>query len=65
MEVGPESRFRFHNIKEYPRITEYIARFDTETVMVNSIAILMGLFTGFVIGIYDRALQFSNVFLGM
>ncbi|MDD3246459.1 MAG: chloride channel protein [Methanosarcina sp.] len=65
MEVDPESKFRFHNIKEYPRITEYISRFDTETTRVNSIAIIIGLLTGLVIGVYDRILQYSNVFLGM
>ena len=65
LEVDPESRFRFHNIKEYPRITEYISRFDTEATRVNSIAIIIGLLTGLVIGVYDRILQYSNVFFGM
>ena len=65
LEISPESRFVFHNIKEYPRITKYISRFDTETARVNSIAIIIGLLTGFVIGVYDRTLQYSNVFLGM
>lgn len=65
LEVGPEPRVIFHSIKEYPGITEYIARFDTETARVNSIAIIIGLLTGFVIGVYDRTLQYSNVFLGM
>ncbi|WP_410507439.1 chloride channel protein [Methanosarcina hadiensis] len=65
MEVKPESRFRFRNIKEYPRLTEYIARFDTEVTRVNSIAILIGLLTGLVIGVYDRALEYSNTLFGM
>ncbi|AKB37786.1 putative voltage-gated ClC-type chloride channel ClcB [Methanosarcina siciliae C2J] len=65
MEVGPESRFRLHNIKEYPKLMEYITRFDTEATRVNSIAILIGLLTGLVIGVYDRALQYSNTLFGM
>lgn len=65
MEVKPESRFRFRSIKEYPRIAEYIARFDTEVTRVNSIAILIGLLTGLVIGVYDRALEYSNTLFGM
>ncbi|MDY0130276.1 MAG: chloride channel protein, partial [Methanosarcina vacuolata] len=65
MEVSPEHRVVFHNVREYPRITEYIARFDTETARVNTIAIIIGLLTGFVIGVYDRTLQYSNTFLGM
>ena len=66
MEINPESRYRFHNIKEYPRIMEYITRrFDTEATRVNSIAIIIGLLTGLVIGVYDLTLQYSSVFLGM
>jgi len=65
LEVSPEHRVVFHNVREYPRITEYIARFDTETARVNTIAIIIGLLTGFVIGVYDRTLQYSNTFLGM
>jgi CIC family chloride channel protein len=65
LEVKPESRFRFRSIKEYPRIAEYIARFDTEVTRVNSIAILIGLLTGLVIGVYDRALEYSNTLFGM
>ncbi|AKB27791.1 Inosine-5'-monophosphate dehydrogenase [Methanosarcina siciliae T4/M] len=65
MEVGPESRFRLHNTKEYPKLMEYITRFDTEATRVNSIAILIGLLTGLVIGVYDRALQYSNTLFGM
>lgn len=66
MEVKPESRFGIHRIKEYPpRLIEYISRFDTEATRVNSIAILIGLLTGLVIGVYDRALQYSNTLFGM
>lgn len=65
MEFSPEYKLRSQNVKQYPRITEYIARFDTETARVNSIAIIIGLLTGFVIGVYDRTLQYSNTFLGM
>jgi CIC family chloride channel protein len=65
LESSPECRFRFHSVKGYPRITEYIIRFDTESARVNSIAIIIGLLTGFVIGIYDHTLQYSSVFLGM
>lgn len=65
MEVKPESKFRFRSIKEYPRLTEYITRFDTEVTRVNSIAILIGLLTGLVIGVYDRALEYSNTLFGM
>jgi len=65
LDVDPKSRFGFHRIKEYPRITEYISRFDTDATRVNSIAIIIGLLTGLVIGVYDRILQYSNVFFGM
>ncbi|AKB77424.1 Inosine-5'-monophosphate dehydrogenase [Methanosarcina horonobensis HB-1 = JCM 15518] len=65
MEVKPESRYRFLSIREYPKITEYITRFDTEATRVNSIAILIGLLTGLVIGVYDRTLQYSNTLFGM
>lgn len=65
LEVNPESRFRFRSIKEHPKFTEYITRFDTEVTRVNSIAILIGLLTGLVIGVYDRALEYSNTLFGM
>ncbi|MCQ1536923.1 chloride channel protein [Methanosarcina sp. KYL-1] len=66
MEVGPESRYRFHNITEYHKITEHIARrFDTESARVNSIAVIIGILTGLVIGVYDRALRYSSVLFGM
>jgi len=65
LEVEPESRFRIRNLKEYPRLSEYVSRFDTEVTRVNSIAILIGLLTGLVIGVYDRALEYSNTLFGM
>ncbi|MDM7919393.1 MAG: chloride channel protein [Methanosarcina sp.] len=65
MEVKPESRFRIRYLKEYPRLSEYVSRFDTEVTRVNSIAILIGLLTGLVIGGYDRALEYSNTLFGM
>ncbi|HOW14202.1 chloride channel protein [Methanosarcina sp.] len=65
MEVKPESRFRIRYLKEYPRLSEYVSRFDTEVTRVNSIAILIGLLTGLVIGVYDRALEYSNTLFEM
>lgn len=65
MEIGPESRLIFHSIKEYLRMTEYIVRFDTETARANSIVFIIRLLIGFVIGVYDRTLQYSNLFLSI
>jgi len=65
LEVKPESRFRIRYLKEYPQLSEYVSRFDTEVTRVNSIAILIGLLTGLVIGVYDRALEYSNTLFGM
>jgi CIC family chloride channel protein len=65
LEIGPGSRLIFHSIKEYLRMTEYIVRFDTETARANSIVFIIGLLIGFVIGVYDRTLQYSNLFLGI
>jgi len=65
LEVKPESRFRIRYLKEYPRLSEYVSRFDTEVTRVNSIAILIGLLTGLVIGVYDRALEYSNTLFEM
>ncbi|WP_422543305.1 chloride channel protein [Methanosarcina sp.] len=51
---------------EYSRIKEYITRrFDTESAKINSIAIIIGLLTGLVIGVYDRALQYFSTLFGM
>jgi len=66
LEVNSKSKFRFHCIWEYSRIREYITRrFDTESAKVNSIAIIIGLLTGLVIGVYDRALQYFSTLFGM
>ncbi|MFY1112529.1 MAG: chloride channel protein [Methanosarcinaceae archaeon] len=66
MEDGPESKFRFHNVSEYHKLTEHIAqRFDTESTRVNSFAIVIGILTGLVIGLYDRALRYSSIFFGI
>ncbi|MDD3042776.1 MAG: chloride channel protein [Methanosarcinaceae archaeon] len=47
-------------------ITDYLARrFDTESARVNSIAVVIGILTGLVIGVYDRSLRYSNIFFGM
>ena len=65
LEIGPESRLIFHSIKECLRMTGYIVRFDTETARANSIVFIIRLLIGFVIGVYDRTLQYSNLFLGI
>ena len=66
MEVNEKSKFRSHSIREYSRIKEYITRsFDTESAKINSIAIIIGLLTGLVIGVYERALQYFNTLFGM
>ncbi|MFZ2497920.1 MAG: chloride channel protein [Methanosarcina sp.] len=66
MEVNEKSKFRSHSILEYSRIKEYITRrFDTESAKINSIAIIIGLLTGLVIGVYDRALQYFSTLFGM
>ncbi len=66
MEEGPESKLRFHNVSEYHKLTEYIAqRFDTESTRVNSFAMVIGILTGLLIGLYDRALRYSSLFFGI
>ncbi len=66
MEINPKSKFRFHNVSEYQKLTENIARrFDTESTRENSFAIVIGILTGLVIGLYDRALRYSSLFFGM
>ncbi|HII01206.1 TPA: CBS domain-containing protein [Methanosarcinaceae archaeon] len=66
MEDGPESKFRFHNVSEYHKLTEHIAqRFDTESTRVNSFAMVIGILTGLLIGLYDRALRYSSLFFGV
>ncbi|MDW5550611.1 MAG: chloride channel protein [Methanosarcina sp.] len=52
--------------KYYSSIRKYITRrFDIESAKINSIAILIGLLTGLVIGIYDRALLYFSTLFGM
>ena len=66
MEVNTKYKFRLRSLFDYSRIREYITRrFDTESTRINSIAILIGLLTGLVIGVYDRALQYFNALFGM
>jgi len=66
LEDGPESKFRFHNVSEYHKLTEHIAqRFDTESTRVNSFAMVIGILTGLLIGLYDRALRYSSLFFGV
>lgn len=66
MEVNTKSRFKIHSLFEYSSIRKYITRrFDIESAKINSIAILIGLLTGLVIGIYDRALLYFSTLFGM
>jgi CIC family chloride channel protein len=66
LEVNTKLKFRFHSPGFYSRIKESISqRFDTESAKINSIAILIGLLTGLVIGVYERALQYFNTLFGM
>ncbi len=66
MEVNTKSKFKIHNLFDYSSIRKYITRrFDIESAKINSIAILIGLLTGLVIGIYDRALLYFSTFFGM
>ena len=53
-------------IWEFSRLKKYITRrFDIESAKINSIAILIGLLTELVIGIYDRALLYFSTLFGM
>ena len=66
MEVNTKSKSKFHSIWEFSRLKKYITRrFDIESAKINSIAILIGLLTGLVIGIYDRALLYFSTLFGM
>jgi len=66
LEVNTKSKFKIHNLFDYSSIRKYITRrFDIESAKINSIAILIGLLTGLVIGIYDRALLYFSTFFGM
>jgi len=66
LEVNTKSKSKFHSIWEFSRLKKYITRrFDIESAKINSIAILIGLLTGLVIGIYDRALLYFSTLFGM
>lgn len=66
MEVKTSSKFKNHSLFDYSGIRKYITRrFDIESAKINSIAILIGLLTGLVIGIYDRALLYFSTLFGM
>jgi CIC family chloride channel protein len=73
LEVNTKSKFKIHNLFEYLSIRKYYSsirkyitrRFDIESAKINSIAILIGLLTGLVIGIYDRALLYFSTLFGM
>ncbi len=66
MEVNEKHKIRFNDLFEYCRIKEYITRaFDTDSSKINSVAILIGLLTGLVIGIYERILDYFNALFGM
>ncbi|AKB51780.1 Inosine-5'-monophosphate dehydrogenase [Methanosarcina barkeri str. Wiesmoor] len=66
MEVNTNSKFKSHSLFNYSNIRKYITRrFDIESAKINSIAILIGLLTGLVIGIYDRALLYFSTLFGM
>lgn len=66
MEVNEKHKLRLHGLLEYSRIREYVSQsFDTESSKINSIAVIIGLLTGLVIGVYERALDYFNAFFGM
>ncbi len=66
MEVNTNSKFKNHSLFNYSSVRKYITRrFDIESAKINSIAILIGLLTGLVIGIYDRALLYFSTLFGM
>jgi len=66
LEVNTKSKFKIHSLFDYSSIRKYITRrFDIESAKINSIAILIGIFTGLVIGIYDRALLYFSTLFGM
>lgn len=66
METNKKHKLKFREPSLYSRTREYISqRFDIESSKINSIAILIGLLTGLVIGAYERALEYFNVLFGM
>lgn len=66
MEANTSSKFKTRSLFDYSGMRRYITRrFDVEYAKINSIAILIGLLTGLVIGIYDRALLYFSTLFGM
>jgi len=66
LEVKIKSKFNLYGIWDNSSLKRYIIqRFDIETAKIDSIAILIGLLTGLVIGIYDRALLYFSTLFGM
>jgi len=66
LEVKASSKFKNHSLFDYSGVRKYITRrFYIESAKINSIAILIGLLTGLVIGIYDRALLYFSTLFGM
>lgn len=66
MQVDEKQKIRFYGLRECSQIREYITqRFDAESSKINSIAILIGLLTGLVIGVYECALEYFNSLFGM
>jgi len=66
LEINTKSKFKFRSIWEYSRTKKFVTqRFDIESAKINSIAILIGLLTGLVIGIYDRTLLYFSTLFGM
>jgi chloride channel protein, CIC family len=61
-----KSKSKSPNILKFSSLQKCITqRFDVESARINSIAILIGLSTGLVIGIYDRALIYFSTLFGM
>jgi CIC family chloride channel protein len=66
LEVNTKLKSGLHRILEYIHIKKFITRrFDIGLAKINSFAILIGLLTGLVIGIYDRALLYFSAFFGL
>lgn len=66
MEINEKHKIRLHGLREYSQIKLHITQIlDTESSKINSIAIIIGLLTGLVIGLYERALEYFNTFFGM
>jgi CIC family chloride channel protein len=66
LEVNTKPKSGLHKILEHSRIKKYITRrFDIGLAKINSFAILIGLLTGLVIGIYDRALLYFSALFGL